>query len=123
MVAAVAEVDTEGRGVDIFMVGDAVCCCFISTTTFMLKLGESICWAASRRLSNGLFILNNRCFRPIIIWSGSDEGGASANVVMKRYQKIHFYDIVRYTQNTKVPLFSEELETARLLIKLLCNGW
>jgi hypothetical protein len=59
MVATAADDDAEGRGgVDSSVVGltvvcDDRCCCFISTTTFTLKLGESICCAALRRLSKG----------------------------------------------------------------------
>ena len=61
MVAAAAEEDAEGRGgVDSSCVGliVVVCCCFISTTTFTLKLGESICCAALRRLSKGSILLS-----------------------------------------------------------------
>ena len=67
MVAAAAEDDNaEGRGGVESSVGLKVvcrCCCFISTTTFTLKSGESICCAALRRLSKGSIFYHCRCLQ------------------------------------------------------------
>jgi len=67
MVAAAAEDDNaEGRGGVESSVGLKVvcrCCCFISTTTFTLKSGESICCAALRRLSKGSIFYRCRCLQ------------------------------------------------------------
>ena len=67
MVAAAAEDDNaEGRGGVDSSVGLKVvcrCCCFISTTTFTLKSGESICCAALRRLSKGSIFYHCRCLQ------------------------------------------------------------
>ena len=67
MVAAAAEDDNaEGRGGVDSSVGLKVvcrCCCFISTTTFTLKSGESICCAALRRLSKGSIFYRCRCLQ------------------------------------------------------------